>query len=99
MFAAHGLTVRVSDPRPDLPEAVAEALAAFGPHLAGQGLDTEGLADRVHLTTDVTEAVRDVDIVQENGPGRVEFKLAVLSALEDNRRNENQLKNLNKKEN
>ncbi|MER5908397.1 3-hydroxyacyl-CoA dehydrogenase NAD-binding domain-containing protein [Streptomyces mirabilis] len=81
LFAAHGLTVRVSDPRPDLPEAVAEALAAFGPHLATQGLDTEGLADRVHLAADVTEAVRDADIVQENGPERVEFKKELFAQL------------------
>jgi ketoreductase RED1 len=81
LFAAHGLTVHVSDPRPDLKEAVAEALAAFGPHLAAQGLDTDGLADRVHLAADITEAVRDADVVQENGPERVEFKKELFAQL------------------
>ncbi|MGW2548637.1 3-hydroxyacyl-CoA dehydrogenase NAD-binding domain-containing protein [Streptomyces sp. NPDC001635] len=81
LFAAHGLTVRVSDPRPDLAEAVAEALAAFGPHLAAQGLDTDGLAARVHLAADVTEAVRDADVVQENAPERVEFKKELFAQL------------------
>ncbi|MER6539872.1 3-hydroxyacyl-CoA dehydrogenase NAD-binding domain-containing protein [Streptomyces sp900105755] len=81
LFAAHGLTVHVSDPRPDLAEATAEALAAFGPHLAAQGLDTDGLADRVHLAADTTEAVRDADIVQENGPERVEFKKELFARL------------------
>ncbi|MEV6026364.1 3-hydroxyacyl-CoA dehydrogenase NAD-binding domain-containing protein [Streptomyces sp. NPDC052036] len=81
LFAAHGLTVHVSDPRPDLPEAVAEALAAFGPHLAAQGLDTDGLADRVHLTAGTTEAVRDADVVQENGPERVAFKQGLFAQL------------------
>lgn len=81
LFAAHGLTVQVSDPRHDLKEAIAEALAAFGPHLAAQGLDTDGLADRVHLAADVTEAVRDADVVQENGPERVEFKKELFARL------------------
>lgn len=81
LFAAHGLTVRVSDPRPDLAEAVAAALADFAPHLAARGLDVEGLADRVHIAADVTEAVRDADVVQENGPERVEFKKDLFAAL------------------
>ncbi|MGW1723317.1 3-hydroxyacyl-CoA dehydrogenase NAD-binding domain-containing protein [Streptomyces sp. NPDC002306] len=81
LFAAHGLTVHVSDPRPDLREAIDEALAEFAPHLAAQGLDTDGLADRVHLAADVTEAVRDADIVQENGPERVEFKKQLFDQL------------------
>ncbi|WP_030326956.1 3-hydroxyacyl-CoA dehydrogenase NAD-binding domain-containing protein [Streptomyces sp. NRRL B-3229] len=81
LFAAHGLTVRVSDPRPDLAEAVDEALARYTPHLAARGLDVPGLADRVHLTPEVTEAVRDVDVVQENGPERVEFKKDLFATL------------------
>ncbi|MEO6089022.1 MAG: 3-hydroxyacyl-CoA dehydrogenase NAD-binding domain-containing protein [Umezawaea sp.] len=81
LFAAHGLTVRISDPRPDLADAVAGALAEFTPHLAAQGLDVDGLADRVHLAADVAEAVRDADVVQENGPERVEFKKDLFATL------------------
>ncbi|MEV3909228.1 3-hydroxyacyl-CoA dehydrogenase NAD-binding domain-containing protein [Streptomyces canus] len=81
LFAAHGLTVHVTDPRPDLAEAVDAALADFAPHLAARGLDVEGLADRVHLAADVTEAVRDADVVQENGPERVEFKKDLFATL------------------
>ena len=71
LFAHHGLTVRVTDPRPDLAEAVEAALAQFAPHL---GTTAEDLASRVHIAADVTEAVRDADVVQENGPENVEFK-------------------------
>ncbi|WDV53212.1 3-hydroxyacyl-CoA dehydrogenase NAD-binding domain-containing protein [Streptomyces coeruleorubidus] len=81
LFAAHGLTVEVSDPRPDLAEAVDEALARSAPHLAARGLDVTGLAGRVHIATDVTEAVRDADVVQENGPERVEFKQDLFAGL------------------
>ena len=81
LFAAHGMTVRVTDPRPDLAEAVAEALDQNAPHLAARGLDVTGLADRVHIAADVAEAVRDADVVQENGPERVEFKQDLFAAL------------------
>ncbi|MBR8642778.1 hydroxylacyl-CoA dehydrogenase [Streptomyces tuirus] len=81
LFAAHGLTVRVTDPRPDLAEAVDEALARYAPHLAARGLDVTGLAGRVRIAADVTEAVRDADVVQENGPERAEFKQDLFAAL------------------
>ncbi|MGI5424207.1 SDR family NAD(P)-dependent oxidoreductase [Streptomyces sp. CA-179760] len=81
LFAAHGLTVKVTDPRPDLAEAVAEALDRNAPHLAARGLDVTDLADRVHIAADVAEAVRDADVVQENGPERVEFKRDLFATL------------------
>ncbi|GAP50116.1 3-hydroxyacyl-CoA dehydrogenase NAD-binding domain-containing protein [Streptomyces azureus] len=81
LFAAHGLTVRVSDPRPDLAEAVDEALARSAPHLAARGLDVTGLAGRVHIAAGVTDAVRDADVVQENGPERIEFKQDLFATL------------------
>ncbi|QFU89719.1 3-hydroxyacyl-CoA dehydrogenase NAD-binding domain-containing protein [Amycolatopsis sp. YIM 10] len=81
LFAGHGMTVRVSDPRPDLAEAVGAALAEFAPHLAAQGLDVEDLAGRVQLAGDVADAVRDADVVQENGPEDVEFKKDLFATL------------------
>ncbi|MFD8233338.1 3-hydroxyacyl-CoA dehydrogenase NAD-binding domain-containing protein [Streptomyces sp. NPDC059696] len=81
LFAAHGLTVRVSDPRPDLAGAVDEALATYAPHLAARGLDVTGIAGRVHVAASVTEAVRDADVVQENGPERTDFKQDLFATL------------------
>ncbi|WP_103348075.1 3-hydroxyacyl-CoA dehydrogenase NAD-binding domain-containing protein [Amycolatopsis sp. CA-128772] len=80
LFASHGLTVRVSDPRPDLADAVQDALETFAPHL---GTTAAELAARVHLAADVTEAVRDADVVQENGPENVEFKKDLFRQLVD----------------
>jgi ketoreductase RED1 len=77
LFAAHGLQVWVSDPRPDLAEAVREALTAALPALTAQGLATEGIEERVHLAGDVAEAVREADVIQENGPENVEFKAGI----------------------
>ncbi|MGW3996542.1 3-hydroxyacyl-CoA dehydrogenase NAD-binding domain-containing protein [Amycolatopsis sp. NPDC004772] len=78
LFAHHGLTVRVTDPRPDLAEAVETALAQFAPHL---GTTADALASRVQLAADVTEAVQDADVVQENGPENVEFKKDLFKQL------------------
>lgn len=81
LFAGHGLRVRVTDPRPDLAEAVDAALAEAAPQLARQGLDTDGLAGRVHLAGEVVEAVRHTDVVQENGPENTAFKRELFAQL------------------
>jgi ketoreductase RED1 len=81
LFAAYGMTVRVSDPRPDLADALAGALGEFGPQLAAVGLNVDGLADRVHVAGDLSDAVRDADVVQENGPESVEFKEDLFARL------------------
>jgi ketoreductase RED1 len=81
LFAAYGMTVRVSDPRPDLADALAEAMGQFGPQLAAVGLDVDGLADRVHVAGELSDAVRDADVVQENGPESVEFKKDLFARL------------------
>jgi ketoreductase RED1 len=81
LFAAHGMTVKVSDPRPDLAAVIATALAQYTPHLAAQGLDVEGLARRVQVAADATEAARDADVVQENGPENLQFKKDLFATL------------------
>jgi ketoreductase RED1 len=63
LFAEHGFWVRVSDPRADLVEAVADAMAEFG-----------APADRVRVCGSVTEAVTGADFVQENGPEDADIK-------------------------
>ena len=81
LFAGHGHPVRITDPRPDLADAVKQALAEFTPHLAQQGLDVTGLADRVHITPDLAEAVRAADVVQENGPENLDVKKNLFARL------------------
>ncbi len=79
LFAGHGMRVRITDPRPDLAQAVAEALDQAAGHLSARGLDVSGLAERVHIADDLADAVRDADIVQENGPESVAFKRKLFS--------------------
>ncbi|MGW8378993.1 3-hydroxyacyl-CoA dehydrogenase NAD-binding domain-containing protein [Streptomyces sp. ODS28] len=75
LFAAHGLAVTVTDPRADLDEVVAAALPA-------------DLASRVRTTPSLAEAVRGADLVQENGPERLEFKQQLFADIAEAAPNE-----------
>ncbi|MGW4272977.1 3-hydroxyacyl-CoA dehydrogenase NAD-binding domain-containing protein [Streptomyces seoulensis] len=65
LFGASGWQVRVSDPRPDLPDLVAR-------HLAGLP---------VTATADLAAAASDADFVQESGPERVPVKEEMFAEL------------------
>ncbi len=67
LFAEAGWQVRISDPRPDLGEIIADDLA---------GLPVTGF-------TDLAEAARGADFVQENGPERPELKKQIFATLAD----------------
>lgn len=74
VFLAHGLSVVVNDPREDVEGVVADYLAKAAPTLREFGLPTENLANKLRFEADLERAVVDVDVVQENGPERIEFK-------------------------
>ncbi|MGI9597610.1 MAG: 3-hydroxyacyl-CoA dehydrogenase NAD-binding domain-containing protein [Acidimicrobiales bacterium] len=77
-----GTDVRVSDPSPRagdlLDEVLENAVAAW----AELGLPT-GRRGTITLCSSVTEAVSDVEFVQESVPERPDIKAAVLSAIEE----------------
>jgi ketoreductase RED1 len=68
LFAAHDMDVRVQDPRPDLQEQLDATVAALSPLL---GAD---LGARITVAPDLEAAVEGVDVVQENGPERLDLK-------------------------
>ena len=76
LFAAHDMDVRVQDPRPDLQEQLDGALAQLAPLLG------EGLGDRVSVAADLEAAVDGVDVVQENGPERLDLKQELWARVE-----------------
>jgi ketoreductase RED1 len=82
LFLANGLRVRVYDPRPDLDNALREALAAASPILQQLGFETAGWEERVRIESDWESAARDADLVQESGPEQIEFKRACFARLE-----------------
>ncbi|MCK8678494.1 3-hydroxyacyl-CoA dehydrogenase NAD-binding domain-containing protein [Streptomyces lichenis] len=71
LFAAHGHAVRLTDPRPDLAETLDEAMPLLA---ASLHTTARALRARVEISADLAEAVRDADLVQENGPERLELK-------------------------
>jgi hypothetical protein len=66
--------VWVTDPRPDLAEALDTALAEAAPVLAGPGLPSQGLEGHLHVAGNPRRSVAAGDFVQENGPERVDVK-------------------------
>lgn len=82
VFLAHGLTVVVNDPREDVEAVVEEYLRKATPTLEALGLKTTDLARKLRFEADLDRAVSDVDLVQENGPERVEFKQDLWARIE-----------------
>lgn len=82
LFLAHGLNVRVYDPRPDLEKAVREGLANATPALQQLGFSTEGLAKSLRIETTLEAAATDADLVQESGPEQIDFKREFFANLE-----------------
>jgi ketoreductase RED1 len=74
VFLAHGLSVIVNDPREDAEGFVANYIRKASPTLKALGLPTESLDKKLRFDVDLERAVADIDVVQENGPERVEFK-------------------------
>src|SRR3954452_7397116 len=72
LFAAHGFTVRVQDPRPDVGAEVESALRPYAALQAGAaGGGAEELLGRIEVASDVEAAVTGADVVQENAPERL----------------------------
>ncbi|GAB3143927.1 3-hydroxyacyl-CoA dehydrogenase NAD-binding domain-containing protein [Amycolatopsis stemonae] len=80
LMAAHGLDVVVSDPAPGIEATVRAGLAELTPALRELGLPTD-LA--VTFQPDLAQAVADADVVQENGPERLELKHRIWTTIEE----------------
>ena len=82
LFAAHGMSVRVQDPRPDVGPDVQRAvrhLAALQPQLAP---DPERMLADIDVVDDVEAAVAGADVIQENSPERLPLKQELFSRIE-----------------
>jgi L-gulonate 3-dehydrogenase len=84
IFARAGWNVRLSDPhRPTLKAALAlirDELHALARH--GLADDPDGAVARLSIAADLADAVKDVEFVQENGPEKVEEKIAIFAELD-----------------
>ncbi|MER8027364.1 3-hydroxyacyl-CoA dehydrogenase NAD-binding domain-containing protein [Streptomyces bauhiniae] len=82
LFLAHGLHVTVTDPRADAEAQVRAGVEEIAPTLAALGLPTDGLTGRLRFEPDLAAAVADADLVQENGPERLDVKREIWRTVE-----------------
>ena len=74
LFLTHGLEVVVNDPRPDVEALVRDYIRNNLSTLEALGLPTANLEAKLRFEAGLESAVTGVDLVQENGPERIEFK-------------------------
>ncbi|WMT77370.1 3-hydroxyacyl-CoA dehydrogenase NAD-binding domain-containing protein [Bradyrhizobium sp. Ash2021] len=82
VFLAHGLTVIVNDPRDNVEAVVNDYIRKASPTLRALRLSTEDLTRKLRFEADLDRAVASADLVQENGPERVEFKQDLWARIE-----------------
>ncbi|MEV7955065.1 3-hydroxyacyl-CoA dehydrogenase NAD-binding domain-containing protein [Streptomyces sp. NPDC087532] len=82
LFLARGLTVTVNDPLPDVAQRTRDQLRQAVPALRAIGLRTDGLDRDLRFEADIGKAVADADVVQENGPERLDFKQDLFARIE-----------------
>jgi len=82
VFLAHGLSVVINDPRDDVEAVVHDYIRKAAPTLKALGLPTQDLTRKLRFEADLDRAVAGVDLVQENGPERVEFKQDLWARIE-----------------
>src|SRR3954454_24467585 len=84
IFARAGWSVRLTDPhRPTLaaaPGLIRDELRALARH--GLADDPDGAAARISVAADLADAVKDVELVQENGPENVDQKITIFAELD-----------------
>lgn len=81
LFAAHGLEVRIWDPR-DITDELPRIVEACARTLPDGPRDAAELSQRIRIADDVPDAVRHVDVVQENGPERIDVKRELYATVE-----------------
>src|ERR1700746_93546 len=74
LFLAKGLEVVATDVAPDAEAALKRFVAAAWPALQRLGLASGASQNKLTFTAALANAVKDADLVQENGPERIDFK-------------------------
>src|SRR5712675_599855 len=74
LFLAKGLEVVATDVAPNAEGALRKFVEAAWPALERLGLSPDASQSNLKFTTALPEAVAAADLVQENGPERIDFK-------------------------
>jgi 3-hydroxyacyl-CoA dehydrogenase len=82
LYLAKGLQVVTTDPAPGAEAKLREFVADAWPALERLGLSPGASQANLSFTADLAEAVAGVDLVQENGPERLDFKQKLYGQLD-----------------
>lgn len=83
LFLAKGLKVVAYDIAPGAEAPLRKFVAAGWPALERLGLSPGASQSNLEFTTSLAQAVAGVDLVQENGPERIELKQKIYAQLDD----------------
>src|SRR5262247_3014932 len=83
LFLAKGLQVVATDPAPSAEAALKRFVDSAWPTLKRLGLAPGASLSNLTFTADLAQAVAGVDLVQENGPERMEFKQKLYGQLDE----------------
>src|SRR5246500_3196209 len=83
LFLANGLDVVATDVAPGAEAALKRFVSAAWPALQRLGLASGASQSRLSFTAALADAVRDADLVQENGPEKIEFKKTLYRQLDE----------------
>lgn len=83
LFLAKGLEVVATDIAPNAETALKRFVDAAWPALKRLGLSPGASQSKLTFTPDLAAAVKGADLVQENGPERIEFKRKLYGQLDE----------------
>jgi 3-hydroxyacyl-CoA dehydrogenase len=83
LFLAKGLEVVATDVAPNTEAALKRFIEAAWPALKRLDLATGASQSKLSFTADLATAVKGADLVQENGPERIEFKKKLYGQLDE----------------
>lgn len=81
-YLSRGFTVVASDPAEGAEQRLRAQVDGHWPALERLGLADGASVDNLRFTASVRDAVRDAELVQENGPERLDVKRALLAEIE-----------------
>lgn len=80
-FLAAGLDVVATDPAPDAEALLRADVARHWPIMERLGLVPGASPERLSFNSDLDQVVADCDLIQENGPERVDFKQKLFARM------------------
>ncbi|MET3905710.1 3-hydroxyacyl-CoA dehydrogenase [Bradyrhizobium sp. S3.3.6] len=83
LFLANGLDVVATDVAPGAEAALKRFVSTAWPAMQRLGLAPGASQNRLSFTAALTDAVKDADLVQENGPEKIEFKRTLYRQLDE----------------